>query len=54
MDCNKYNDQLLFIGRLIKQKIFFPLLDAVLQTNYELSIIGEGEEETDKSPYKKA
>jgi len=42
IDCQQYENKLLFIGRLNEQKNIFSLLDAISQTDYELDIIGEG------------
>ncbi len=51
ISCNKYRNKLLFIGRLSKEKNIFHLLDAILQTEYELDIIGGGDQKSEIEAY---
>jgi len=43
INCEKYADRLIFVGRLNKQKNLFNLLDAVAKTGFTLDIYGNGE-----------
>jgi glycosyltransferase involved in cell wall biosynthesis len=52
--CHKHRNKLLFIGRLSKEKNIFQLLDAVLQTGYELDIIGDGDQKREIEAYIKS
>ena len=43
IDCEKYADRVVFVGRLNPQKNLFRLLEAVSETGFTLDIYGEGE-----------
>jgi glycosyltransferase involved in cell wall biosynthesis len=43
IDCEKYDDRIVFIGRLTGQKNLFNLFDAVSKTSFILDIYGRGE-----------
>jgi len=43
IDCEKYNDRLVFVGRLMPPKNLFNLLEAVSKTTLTLDIYGEGD-----------
>ncbi|WP_332444465.1 glycosyltransferase family 4 protein [Wolinella succinogenes] len=43
MKLKRYNNRLLFVGRLNSQKNLFNLIEAISKTKYELDIYGQGE-----------
>lgn len=43
INCEKYNDRIIFVGRLTSQKNLFSLLKAISKTSFILDIYGEGE-----------
>lgn len=47
----KYNDRIVFLGRLTNAKNLFSLLDAISKTKYKLDIIGDGELKVDIKNY---
>lgn len=42
IDCSKYDDRLIFVGRLNDQKNLFNIIDSVSKNDLELDIYGEG------------
>lgn len=43
VNCEKYNDRIVFVGRLTGQKNLFNLLKAISKTSFTLDIYGQGE-----------
>ncbi|MFA6174946.1 MAG: glycosyltransferase family 4 protein [Phycisphaerae bacterium] len=43
IDCEKYSDRIVFVGRLTSQKNLFNLFDAISKTSFILDIYGQGE-----------
>ena len=44
INCEKYNNRMVFVGRLTSQKNLFALIEAVSMTNFTLDIFGRGEQ----------
>lgn len=47
MECEKYDDRIIFVGRLTEQKNLFNLLKAISKTNLIVDIYGKGELESE-------